>query len=299
MSDVSSNSPTTEVSRTAELVPQHKQSSNEQRANCFIIIEQLQFTRINDAVLCSQSRVWRTKTRWLANYIDTQNALLLELVLSLLNWLNNIQKLPAGRKQNTEQQPLPLALGPCYHNRNNMTLPTLTLDQWDARYEQLRREGLREPFYGGPLRRHVDQGGDHRISRLRLDGSAAALRLWNFLLTENERLHAARASGEKIVGTMKDLGTVPVMAYSLSGVRAFYPDGAWWTPCIMECGDRLLEQAEALGIDASFCPVRAMIAAFENGEHFPEPDLLICSAGAICDDFSAIAQRLEHLGSPY
>jgi hypothetical protein len=39
-----------------------------------------------------------------------------------------------------------------------------------------------------------------------------------------------------------------------------------------------------------------MLPAFENGEHFPKPDLLICSTGAVCDDFSAIAQRLEHLG---
>ena len=95
---------------------------------------------------------------------------------------------------------------------------------------------------------------------------------------------------------MKDLGTVPVMAYSLPGLRAFYPDGAWWTPCLMECSDGLLQQAEALGIDASFCPVRAMLAAFQNEEHFPRPDLLICSTGAVCDDFSAIAQRLERLG---
>ena len=86
------------------------------------------------------------------------------------------------------------------------------------------------------------------------------------------------------------------MAYALPGLRAFYPDGAWWTPCLMECSDGLLQQAEPLGIDASFCPVRAMLGAFENGEHFPRPDLLICSAGAVCDDFSAIAQRLEKLG---
>jgi len=66
----------------------------------------------------------------------------------------------------------------------------------------------------------------------------------------------------------------------------------------MECSDKLLQQAEALGIDPSFCPVRAMLPAFENGEHFPPPDLLLCSSGAVCDDFSAIAQRLEHLGHP-
>jgi hypothetical protein len=172
----------------------------------------------------------------------------------------------------------------------------LNLSEWDDRHAQLRRDGLREPGYGGPLRRHVVREKDFRLEKLQFDNSPAALRLWNFLLTENERLHQARASGEKIVGTMKDLGTVPVMAYSLPGVRAFYPDGAWWTPCLMECSDKLLEQAETMGIDASFCPVRAMLPAFENGEHFPKPDLLICSTGAVCDDFSAIAQRLEHLG---
>jgi hypothetical protein len=171
----------------------------------------------------------------------------------------------------------------------------LSLTAWDERYEQLCRQGLREPAYGGPLRRHVERERDFRLEQLQFDDSPAALRLWNFLLTENERLQLARARGERIVGTMKDLGTVPVMAYSLPGVRAFYPDGAWWTPCLMACSDRLLPQAEALGIDASFCPVRAMLSAFENGEHFPLPDLLICSAGAVCDDFSAIAQRLEHL----
>jgi hypothetical protein len=37
-------------------------------------------------------------------------------------------------------------------------------------------------------------------------------------------------------------------------------------------------------------------ARFQNGEHFPLPDLLICSTGAVCDDFSAIAQRLERFG---
>jgi hypothetical protein len=77
---------------------------------------------------------------------------------------------------------------------------------------------------------------------------------------------------------------------------AFYPDGAWWTPCIMEHHAHLLEVADSLGVDESFCPVRAMLGAFVTGEHFPIPDLLTCSVGATCDDFSAIAQRLEGLG---
>jgi hypothetical protein len=174
----------------------------------------------------------------------------------------------------------------------------LSLDEWDDRYDQLRGAGLKEPPYGGPLRRHVVKEGDLRLRHLRFDNSPAALRLWNFLLTENERLHEARRQGNRIVGAMKDLGTVPVMAYSLPRLRAFYPDGAWWTPCLMECGDQLLQQAELLGLDASFCPVRAMVPAFLNGEHFPRPDLLICSVGAVCDDFSAVAQRLENLHHP-
>ncbi len=41
-----------------------------------------------------------------------------------------------------------------------------------------------------------------------------------------------------------------------------------------------------------------MLGAFVNGEHFPIPGLLTCSVGATCDDFSAIAQRLESLGFP-
>ena len=173
----------------------------------------------------------------------------------------------------------------------------LTLDEWDVRYEELRQAGALDPACGGPLRRHVEDG-DLRLLRLGFDNSPAALRLWNFLLSEEDRLHALRARGGKIVGAMKDLGTVPVMAYSLPGVTAFYPDGAWWTPCVMEMSDALLHEADRLGIDETFCPVRAMIGAFVTRRHFPIPDLLVCSAGAVCDDFSAIAQRLNGLGHP-
>ena len=41
-----------------------------------------------------------------------------------------------------------------------------------------------------------------------------------------------------------------------------------------------------------------MLGAFVSQDHFPIPDLLTCSVGATCDDFSAIAQRLEGLGFP-
>lgn len=173
----------------------------------------------------------------------------------------------------------------------------LDLDQWGDRYAELLDAGLEEPTYGGPLRRHAEDG-DLRLKELRFDNSAAALRLWNLLLTEEDRLQGARAAGKKVVGIMKDLGTVPVMAYSLPEVVAFYPDGAWWIPCVMQSSAGLLPVADSLGVDESFCPVRAMLGAFETEAHFPIPDLLTCSVGATCDDFSAIAQRLEGLGHP-
>ena len=77
----------------------------------------------------------------------------------------------------------------------------ITLDQWAERYRQLCDGGLREPWYGGPLARHVADG-DYRLLRLRYDNSAAALRLWNFLLTEESRLFKARQEGKKIIGTV-------------------------------------------------------------------------------------------------
>jgi benzoyl-CoA reductase/2-hydroxyglutaryl-CoA dehydratase subunit BcrC/BadD/HgdB len=173
----------------------------------------------------------------------------------------------------------------------------ITFDEWDRRYDELRAAGLSEPSYGGPLRRHVDDG-DLRLPKLRYDNSPASLRLWNFLLTEEDRLRRARAEGKKLVGAMKDLGTVPVMAYALDDVVAFYPDGAFWIPCVMEFSAGLLGVADSLGLNESFCPVRAMLGAFVTEAHFPLPDLLTCSVGATCDDFSAIAQRLNGLGFP-
>lgn len=179
----------------------------------------------------------------------------------------------------------------------NIAPGKITLEQWGQRYETLHTDGLRECCYGGPLRRHVEDG-DLRLTKLRYDNSAASLRLWNFLLSEEDRLRQARTENKKLVGTMKDLGTIPVMAYSMDSVVAFCPDGAWWIPCIMElcAGEGVLGIADSLGIDESFCPVRAMLGAFVTGDHFPLPDLVTCSVGATCDDVSAIAQRLESLG---
>jgi benzoyl-CoA reductase/2-hydroxyglutaryl-CoA dehydratase subunit BcrC/BadD/HgdB len=173
----------------------------------------------------------------------------------------------------------------------------IPFEQWDQRYADLIAQGLHEPPYGGPLRRHL-QAGDDRLPQLCFDNSPAALRLWNFLLSEEDRLRQARRAGQFIVGTMKDLGTVPVMVYAMNRAVAFYPDGAWWTPCMMHASPCDLALAAAAGLDESFCPVRAMAGAFLSGRQFPRPDLLVCSAGATCDDFSAIAARLETMGFP-
>jgi benzoyl-CoA reductase/2-hydroxyglutaryl-CoA dehydratase subunit BcrC/BadD/HgdB len=172
----------------------------------------------------------------------------------------------------------------------------IPLEQWESRYESLRASGVDWPDYCAPLSHHVSDG-DLRLKSLLFDNSPAAFRLWNFLLTEEARLRQAKAHGTYLVGTMKDLGTVPVLAYSFDNLVAFYPDGAWWTPCV-EMSAELLEIADKLGVDESFCPVRAMLGAFVTETHFPIPDLLVCSAGAVCDDFSAIAQRLNGLGFP-
>ena len=168
----------------------------------------------------------------------------------------------------------------------------------DRRYAELHAGGLQEPSYGGPAAAHVTDGCDKRLGCLAFDPSPAALRLWNFLLTEEDRLRQARQRGQLLVGTMKDLGTVPVMGLRVAPLVAFYPDGAWWIPCVMELSDGLFRIADGLGIDESFCPVRAMLGAFITEAHFPKPDLLTCSVGATCDDFSAIAQRLEAMGHP-
>lgn len=173
----------------------------------------------------------------------------------------------------------------------------ISLTEWEKRYKALKKQELQESWYGGPLERHVADG-DLRLTNLKFDPSPEALHLWNFLLTEEKRLHEARKQGKKIVGTMKDLGTIPIMAYALQNLVAFYPDGAWWIPCIMQESAGLLKIADTLGIDDSFCPVSAMLGAFINKKHFPIPDLLTCSVGAVCDDFSAIAQRLESLSFP-
>lgn len=140
--------------------------------------------------------------------------------------------------------------------------------------------------------------GNARLADLRFDDLPAALELWDFVLSEEERLRAFRAAGGRIIGAMKDLGTVPVLVDAVEGARAFYPDGAFWLPCLQRGLGGQLAGADRLGIGESFCPVRALLSCYADGSGFPLPDLDVCAVGATCDDFSAVAQRLAGLGRP-
>lgn len=138
--------------------------------------------------------------------------------------------------------------------------------------------------------------GDTRLMNLRFDNSLASQRLWSFLLSEEERLHKSEKPGKTIIGAMKDLGTVPIIAYANPDNIAFYPDGAWWIPCVMEMSEGLLKLSDRAGVGDEFCPARAALAAFINRAHFPIPDLLVGAVGSCCDDFSAIMSRISTLG---
>jgi hypothetical protein len=142
----------------------------------------------------------------------------------------------------------------------------------------------------------VEHGGDSRLRSLSFDDSPASFVLWSLLLSEEDRLHKSRRAGRKIIGTLKDLGTAPVIAFASPDAVAFYPDGAWWLPCLMEMNEGLLRLAGSLGFGEEACPARATLAAFVNGAHFPRPDLVVAAAGSCCDDFSALMQRVADLG---
>ena len=45
----------------------------------------------------------------------------------------------------------------------------LSLDEWDVHHAELLRGGLREPFYGGALSRHIEGEGDLRGMRAVVD----------------------------------------------------------------------------------------------------------------------------------
>ncbi|MHC4778288.1 MAG: 2-hydroxyacyl-CoA dehydratase family protein [Planctomycetota bacterium] len=135
------------------------------------------------------------------------------------------------------------------------------------------------------------------MRRLKFDNGLAALRLWGFILNEGERLFRAKQAGMKVVALMGDYGGIAPLVYSFPGLVPFYPDYQYWMPFLAE-SNVLFESADTAGIGENCCFVRAALGAFLRGGYFPEPDLVIVSTGAACDDVGAVAQRVHDLGYP-
>ena len=134
--------------------------------------------------------------------------------------------------------------------------------------------------------------GARHLRRLKFDNSLAALRMWGFVQNETERLFRARQTGRRVIATMGDLGAVPVIVNSFPDCVAFYPDCIWWTPFVME-SRVLFDAAAELGIGDATCFSRAALGAFSKHSYFPDPDLVIASTGASCDDYSGVEQLAE------
>ncbi len=179
----------------------------------------------------------------------------------------------------------------------------ITLREWSRQFREIDDHTIHKYRYYG----NSDWGlylsppatfmvyGARELARLKFDSSLAALRLWGFTFNESERLFRARQSGKKVIATMGDLGTVPVIATSFPNCIAFYPECTWWTPFFNE-STVLLDKASELGIPEASCFVRATLAAFFKNAYFPKPDMILASTGASCDDYSSIMQQVENLG---
>ena len=97
-------------------------------------------------------------------------------------------------------------------------LEKLTLGQWDSRYERLHQQGLQEAAYGGPLCRHV-LDGDTRLKHLQFDPSPAALRLWNLLLTEEQRRFGRHTTLVLVTPSTEDRWLTAIQSLAQRGVR--------------------------------------------------------------------------------
>lgn len=186
-----------------------------------------------------------------------------------------------------------------------MVVPDLSFDGWAEKFASLPDElmaqhyyyraqqarlGRVEPwsYYMFPPQTFALYGAKH-LKRLSFDSSLAALRMWGFVQNETERLYRARQLGMKVVATMGDLGAVPVLVNAFPGCVPFYPDCTWWTPFVQE-SKVLFDAATRLGIGDATCYSRAALGAFAKHSYFPDPDLVVASTGASCDDYSGVEQ---------
>ncbi|MEO0077840.1 MAG: 2-hydroxyacyl-CoA dehydratase family protein [candidate division WOR-3 bacterium] len=180
-----------------------------------------------------------------------------------------------------------------------------TFDEWMELFERVPDELIEQYRYYGnqdawskylfPPQTFAIYGARH-LRRLKFDNSLAALRMWGFVQNETERLFRAHQIGKKVIATMGDLGAVPVIVNSFPNCVAFYPDCIWWTPFVME-SRVLLDAAAELGIGDATCFSRAALGAFAKHSYFPDPDLVIASTGASCDDYSGVEQLAASIAS--
>lgn len=186
---------------------------------------------------------------------------------------------------------------------NDTTPKKITLSQWSELFTDIDNDTIREYKYfhnstwGLYLQPPVTfmVYGARELKRLKFDNSFSSLRMWGFVFNESERLFRARQAGKKIIATMGDLGTVPVIIMAFPDCIPFYPECIWWTPFFNE-STVLLDIASDLGAPEAACFSRAALAAFYKKAYFPKPDLIFGSTGATCDDFSGVIQLLEHIG---
>jgi len=181
----------------------------------------------------------------------------------------------------------------------------ITLNEWSEQFRRIDDGIIKQYTYydneewGGYLQPPATfmVYGARELKRLKLDNSFAALRLWGFVFNESERLFRAHQCGKKVIATMGDLGTVPVIVQSFPDCIPFYPECIWWTPFFNE-STVLLDRAGQLGIPEATCFSKTVLAAFQKKAYFPEPDLIFASTGAACDDYSCIMNLVEGIGYP-
>jgi len=137
--------------------------------------------------------------------------------------------------------------------------------------------------------------GARELKRLKFDNSLEALRMWGFVFNETERLFRARQINKKIIATMGDLGTVPILVLSFPDCVPFYPECLWWIPFFKESTE-LLDTASKLGLPEATCFSRVVVSTFYKKAYFPKPDLILASTGASCDDYSCVMQLVEDMG---
>jgi hypothetical protein len=172
-------------------------------------------------------------------------------------------------------------------------------DEWLGLFEQVPDELIERYHYFPPSTEAFSKYlfppqtfaiyGARHLRRLKFDNSLAALRMWGFVQNETERLFRARQNGQRVIATMGDLGALPVIVNSFPGCVAFYPDCIWWTPFVME-SKVLFDAAAELGVGEGTCFSRAALGAFAKHSYFPDPELVIASTGASCDDYSGVEQ---------